>query len=1147
MKELEPLAPPLLKADEPTPTMSGSSNGGNVRTLEVAGRDRYLLKGVVAEGGHGRILQAEDLYLERLVALKELRKLGGFTEARFLREARITARLQHPAIVPVYEAGRWPSGEPFYAMKLVSGRSLAHLIGSLHTMSERLAALSHVLSVAEAMAYAHSQRIIHRDLKPANVLVGEFGETVVVDWGLAKDLDSAESVTSAHDTYPSTASETEHTEQGTVMGTPSYLPLEQASGAPVDERADVYAIGAILYHLLSGRPPYRGSSAQEILQQVLARSPVPLRILQPKLPEELLAIVSRAMARKPAYRYPSARELAEDLKRFLTGQLVGAHRYSAWHRVRRFARQYQAAVSVATIALVFLVMGGVVDYQRVRRERDRAEEKQAAAEKAEAEARQAERSMVKAKDDATQRADALTILEARNALANYPEQVFKLLNSLSPSFAEWGQVRTLAATARSQGESMRLKGHTRSVRDVQFSPDGRQLVTAGYDGRVFLWELQSRTGTVLEKHYDGARIAIFSPDGKYVASSSKYGPVKLREIATGTLRELTGHTMPVTSLVFLPDSRGVVSAGLDGQIRLWDVNSGSSSIVGSQPQGVKGLYILPSGRHVISIGVGDTAWIWDLADSSGQLLVRDSQLFTYAAVASRAGSFALGADQGRVYFWGAARDQKRTLDTGRGSVGFIALSPDGRWLVTTGGRVKLWDIRRGTSQDLNSDGLGKASTATFSPDGKWLAIGGGDGKTLLREIATGISRALPGNGHAVVAVAFSADSERLAVVGGDSIVRLHPVKAIRPHIVGRHSEEPTAGLLNERTHFIGLSDIKNYYADPVTAMAPTPGGSHVLSAGRRDNHVRLSGMENETSTKVKAHSGGMTAAYVHPQGSRLITAGGEGTIALWDESGRLLQRLSGAQQTVKVVTLTDQGTWVAAGDTAGGLWLWEVATGKGRNLGYHEKSILTLAFSPDGRYLASGGSEGELRLWEVATGVGHTIYRHRAEVVVVGFSPDGSHLATGSTDSSTWLHALNSGKGQLLDSGSVATLQFSRDGRQLFTAELSGTITRWQVETGMRLGSLLGHSAGVIDLALSPEGERLASASADGTLRLWDLRSGESRVLQGHEGSVTRVAFSQDGRHVLSADFRGTLRLWSDDLPLEPQALRAWIRETAER
>jgi serine/threonine protein kinase len=288
---------------------------------------RYELAGEHARGGLGRILHGRDVLLDRPVAVKELLKEGEEAEARFIREALITARLQHPAIVPVHDLCRTPGGKPFYTMRMISGRSLAEIIRRTRTLEQRLALLPHIIAVADAMAYAHERRVIHRDLKPSNILIGTFGETVVVDWGLATDLDEANSRSRSVSTAYEIAA-AGLTLAGTVLGTPAYMPAEQAEGKAVDERADVYAIGAILYHLLAAAPPYQGNSSKEVLANLVKREPIPIEALQSGIPRELATIVRTAMARDPRDRYLTAKELAADLERFRTGQRVSTHPYS---------------------------------------------------------------------------------------------------------------------------------------------------------------------------------------------------------------------------------------------------------------------------------------------------------------------------------------------------------------------------------------------------------------------------------------------------------------------------------------------------------------------------------------------------------------------------------------------------------------------------------------------------------------------------------------------------------------------------------------------------------------------------------------------------------------------------------------------------
>ncbi len=339
--------------------------------LLVVDPAHYVITKEIARGGMGRIHVARDRRLGREVAVKEILAGSGSLARRFEREVRITAQLQHPSIVSVHEAGVWPSGEPFYAMRLVQGRSLDEVIAGAKTFDERLALLPNVLAVADAMAYAHGRHVIHRDLKPRNVVIGEFGETVVVDWGLAKNLTQTDTLDSgapgaqtALGSGSGSSAEGETT-LGEVLGTPAYMPPEQAAGEPVDERADVYAIGAMLYHLLAGRAPYVAASNAALIAAVYAEPPRPLVELVPAAPSELVTIVERAMARIPAQRYPTARALAEDLRRFQTGQLVGAHRYSTRQLVRRWIARHRTAVVAFSTATLVVIGIGIVALRRV--------------------------------------------------------------------------------------------------------------------------------------------------------------------------------------------------------------------------------------------------------------------------------------------------------------------------------------------------------------------------------------------------------------------------------------------------------------------------------------------------------------------------------------------------------------------------------------------------------------------------------------------------------------------------------------------------------------------------------------------------------------------------------------------------------------
>jgi tetratricopeptide (TPR) repeat protein len=347
------------------PMIGGGASAAAPLVLRPVDPASFEVGEEIAAGGMGRILRAYDRRLGREVALKEV--LAPSMRARFEREAMITARLQHPAIVPIYEAGTWPDGTAFYTMRLVPGETLTRAIERRPALAERLAVLPHVTAVCEALAYAHSRGVIHRDLKPHNVLIGEFGETVVIDWGLAKQRGVAEVAGGV-----AAESEAWLTQAGTVVGTPCFMAPEQARGEELDERADVFALGAMLYNLIAGAPPYwdRSHDSKELVAEVLARPPTPIGALAPAVPADLRAIVERAMARDPAERYADAAQLAAELARFQAGQLLLSREYSGRDLLVRWIRKHRALVALGGAAAIALAVVGVVAIRNAVRARD---------------------------------------------------------------------------------------------------------------------------------------------------------------------------------------------------------------------------------------------------------------------------------------------------------------------------------------------------------------------------------------------------------------------------------------------------------------------------------------------------------------------------------------------------------------------------------------------------------------------------------------------------------------------------------------------------------------------------------------------------------------------------------------------------------
>jgi serine/threonine protein kinase len=302
------------------------------RLFPVVGEGVYELGDVLGYGGMGRIRRARDRRIGRTVALKELLFHTDVLAARFVREARVAASLQHPNIVPVYDVGSWADGTPFYTMRLVQGRSLYDALAGAPTLRDRMALLPAVVAASDAAAFAHASGIVHRDLTPANVLVGDFGETLVIDWGLAKDLRGDRERVAPE--FQTGLTQQLLTANGDVLGSPAYMPPEQANGEPTDARADVYALGAILYHVLAGRAPYEGRTPDAVVAKVRTQAPASIDSVAQRAPRALVAIVATAMAREAGERYASARELAAALRAFTADALEGTQR-------GRFARLFE--------------------------------------------------------------------------------------------------------------------------------------------------------------------------------------------------------------------------------------------------------------------------------------------------------------------------------------------------------------------------------------------------------------------------------------------------------------------------------------------------------------------------------------------------------------------------------------------------------------------------------------------------------------------------------------------------------------------------------------------------------------------------------------------------------------------------------------
>ncbi len=529
---------------------------------------RYRLGAELGRGGMGRVVEAFDTQLGRTVALKEVLPKGPGVARRFVREIQITARLEHPAIVPLYDSGTTADGRAFYVMRRVTGRPLEELIKRAPNLAERLILLPAVLAAIDAVAHAHRRGVIHRDLKPANILVGELGETVVIDWGLAKVLgeEEDEGNAGANPTTVPTAADSLQTQVGSVFGTPGFMPPEQARGEELGTRGDVYALGATLYQLLAGAPPHTGTSATEVLGRTLKHDVEPLARTAPGAPPELVAIVDKALGFEAETRYADAGALGEDVRRFLAGQLVAAHRYTSRQRLGRFAKRHRGSLIIGAAAAVALAVLASVSVSRVMSERDTANRAQLAAE-------QDKQAAERARDRLAERNDAMIVTQARALVEVNPTEALATLKQLDPRSSRLADAKAVGQAAVMRGAWMAIRSTEEFTFITELSPDGRMLLQFSRDGGALLlrvWDLDLRK-LVLARPYGLDYRALWIAGGKLLVHGENTVP-EILDVATN---QVTPTTLPAISYS-IPDAAGTHVLMVDAKkaASLFDVASG---------------------------------------------------------------------------------------------------------------------------------------------------------------------------------------------------------------------------------------------------------------------------------------------------------------------------------------------------------------------------------------------------------------------------------------------------------------------------------------------------------------------------------------------------------------------------------------------